>query len=109
MKELKSQSVKFALDDFGTGLSSFTYLKDFPVDYLKIDGSFIKDMVTDSVDRKLVDAINRMAHSMGLKTVAEYVESKEILALLDDMSIDYAQGYYIQQPVKIETDFKSVA
>jgi len=86
-----------------------TYLKEFPVDYLKIDGSFIKDIVSDSVDRKLVDAINRMAHSMGLKTVAEYVESREILHLLDKMNIDYAQGYFIQKPIKVDMDFKSAA
>jgi diguanylate cyclase (GGDEF)-like protein len=109
MTELKRLGIKFSLDDFGTGLSSLTYLKEFPVDYLKIDGSFIKDIVNDSVDRKLVDAINRMAHSMGLKTVAEYVESREILHLLDKMNIDYAQGYFIQKPVKVDMDFKSAA
>lgn len=101
MKEMKNLNVKFALDDFGTGLSSLTYLKEFPVDYLKIDGSFIKDIVTDSVDRTLVEAINDMAHTMGLKTVAEYVESKEILHLLSILDIDYAQGYYIQKPTEV--------
>ncbi|WP_158278932.1 EAL domain-containing protein [Leucothrix arctica] len=96
--EMRALNVKFALDDFGTGLSSLTYLKDFPVDYLKIDGSFIKDIVTDSTDRSLVDAINQMAHTLGLKTIAEYVESKEIFNMLDTMKIDYAQGYFIQEP-----------
>lgn len=109
MKEMKRLGIKFALDDFGTGLSSLTYLKEFPVDYLKIDGSFIKDIVTDSVDRSLVIAINQMAHSMGLKTVAEYVESQEILSLLDQMNIDYAQGYFIQKPTKVELDYREVA
>ncbi len=65
MKEMKNLNVKFALDDFGTGLSSMTYLKKFPVDYLKINGSFIKDILTDSVDRTLVEAINDMAHTWG--------------------------------------------
>lgn len=102
MLEMKSIGIKFALDDFGTGLSSLTYLKQFPVDYLKIDGSFIKDIVTDPIDRTLVDAINQMAHTMGLKTVAEYVESEEILNLLKTMNVDYAQGYFIQKPTKVE-------
>ncbi|MEB8431127.1 EAL domain-containing protein [Cocleimonas sp. KMM 6892] len=105
MKEMKSLNVKFALDDFGTGLSSLTYLKEFPVDYLKIDGSFIKDILTDSVDRTLVEAINDMAHTMGLKTVAEYVESKEILNLLSILNIDYAQGYFIQKPTEVTQKF----
>ena len=101
MKEMKILNVKFALDDFGTGLSSLTYLKEFPVDYLKIDGSFIKDIVTDSVDRTLVEAINYMAQTMGLQTVAEYVESKEILTILGKLNIDYAQGFYIQKPTEV--------
>ena len=101
MKEMKKLNVKFALDDFGTGLSSLTYLKEFPVDYLKIDGSFIKDILTDSVDRTLVEAINDLAHTMGLKTVAEYVESKEILNLLNIIDVDYAQGYFIQKPTEV--------
>ena len=103
MKEMKRLNIKFALDDFGTGLSSLTYLKQFPVDYLKIDGGFIKDIVTDSVDRTLVKAINDMAHTMGLKTVAEYVESKEILTMLNVMNIDYAQGYFIQKPTEVKS------
>ena len=101
MKSLKKRGVRFALDDFGTGLSSLTYLKQFPVDYLKIDGSFIKDILTDSVDRTLVEAINDLAHTMGLKTVAEYVESKEILNLLNIIDVDYAQGYFIQKPTEV--------
>ena len=107
MQEMKRLNIKFALDDFGTGLSSLTYLKQFPVDYLKIDGSFIKDIVTDQVDRTLVEAINDMAHTMGLKTVAEYVESKEIMNLLQEMNIDYAQGYYIQKPTRVDLDFNT--
>lgn len=104
MIEMKKLGIKFALDDFGTGLSSLTYLKEFPVDYLKIDGSFIKDILTDSIDRSLVDAINQMAHTLGLKTIAEYVESKEIFKMLDTMDIDYAQGYFIQKPVAVDVD-----
>ena len=102
MLEMKCLGVKFSLDDFGTGLSSLTYLKQFPVDYLKIDGSFIKDILTDEIDRTLVDAINKMAHTMGLKTIAEYVESKEILNFLDKINVDYAQGYYLQKPTIVD-------
>ena len=100
--DMKLKGVRFALDDFGSGLSSLTYLKQLPVDYLKIDGSFIKDIVSDPIDRTLVDAINQMAHTMGLKTVAEYVESKEILDLLKDLGIDYAQGFHINKPTFVD-------
>lgn len=93
--------VSFALDDFGTGLSSLSYLKQFSVDYLKIDGRFIRDIVSDAIDRTLVLAINQMAHAMGLRTVAEYVQSKEILDLLTEMDIDYAQGNYISRPTAV--------
>ncbi|RVU84133.1 EAL domain-containing protein [Leucothrix sargassi] len=102
MREMRKLGIKFALDDFGTGLSSLTYLKEFPVDYLKIDGSFIKDIVNDPVDRSLVDAINQMAHTLGLRTIAEYVESEEIFDLLKTMKIDYAQGYFIQKPIRVD-------
>lgn len=98
MFKLKKLGVRFALDDFGTGLCSLTYLKQLPVDYLKIDGSFIRDIVDDPIDRTLVKAINQMAHTMGLKTVAEYVETEDILNLIGEMQIDYAQGYYIHKP-----------
>ena len=101
MGALKSKGVRFALDDFGTGLSSLTYLKQFPVDYLKIDGSFIRDIMSNPVDLKLVTAINQLAHTMDIKTIAEYVETKEILALLDEIQVDYAQGYFINKPYAI--------
>jgi diguanylate cyclase (GGDEF)-like protein len=102
MYTLKSRGVRFALDDFGTGLSSLTYLKQFPVDYLKIDGSFVRDIINNSVDRKLVSAINQLAHTMNIKTIAEYVETPEILALLDEMDVDYAQGFFIDKPEAVE-------
>lgn len=105
MTEMKRLGVKFALDDFGTGLSSLTYLKQFPVDYLKIDGSFIKDILNGDIDRTLVDGMNKMAHTMGLKTIAEYVESKDILDLLDTLNVDYAQGYYIQKPERVKVAY----
>ena len=102
MYSLKSRGVRFALDDFGTGLSSLTYLKQFPVDYLKIDGSFVKDILTNPVDRKLVTAINQLAHTLNIKTIAEYVESEEILELLAVLGVDYAQGYYINKPTALK-------
>ena len=101
MTEMKQHGIKFALDDFGTGLSSLTYLKQFPVDYLKIDGSFIKDIVNAPIDRSLVEAINKMAHTLELEAIAEYVESKEIFDLLSEMKVDYVQGYYIDRPSQV--------
>jgi diguanylate cyclase (GGDEF)-like protein len=89
---------RFALDDFGSGLSSFAYLKRLAVDFLKIDGIFVKDIVDDSVDRELVRSINQIGHVMGKKTIAEFVESEAILSILRDMGVDYAQGYVFGKP-----------
>ncbi len=88
----------FALDDFGSGMSSFGYLKHLPVDYLKLDGIFIKNIVEDSVDRVMVKSINYLAQEMGLKTIAEYVENEEIVDVLQQLDINYAQGYGIDKP-----------
>jgi|GEM_PF-947027 len=99
MKKLK---VKFALDDFGSGLSSFSYLKDLPIDYLKIDGSLIKNIVTKPSDRAIVDAINSIAQIMKIKTIAEFVENEEIHQVLSEIGIDYAQGYSIHKPEKCQ-------
>lgn len=98
MTQLKVMGCQFALDDFGSGLSSFTYLKNLPVDFLKIDGSFIKDMVDDPMDRAMVESINQIGHLMGLKTIAEFVESDAILEELKTLRIDYVQGYGIHRP-----------
>jgi diguanylate cyclase (GGDEF)-like protein len=94
---------RFALDDFGSGLSSFSYLKHLQVDYLKIDGVFVRDMATNAVDRSMVEAIHRVGHEMGLKTVAEYVESDRILAQLRQIGVDYAQGNHIHRPAPLHT------
>ena len=96
------------MDDFGSGLSSFAYLKNLPVDYLKIDGAFVKDIVNEPVDLAMVKAINDMGHVLGKKTIAEFVESEAILEKLRELGVDYAQGYYIGRPQRI-TALKSPA
>jgi diguanylate cyclase (GGDEF)-like protein len=100
---LKRRGFHFSLDDFGTGMSSFAYLKSLPVDFLKIDGSFVKNMLHDPVDRAMVESINRIGHLMGLRTVAEYVESEQILEQLIEIGVDYAQGFGVMRPSPLET------
>jgi EAL domain-containing protein (putative c-di-GMP-specific phosphodiesterase class I) len=101
IRALKERGCKFALDDFGSGLSSFAYLKNLPVDYLKIDGAFVKDIVNEPVDLAMVKAINDMGHVLGKKTIAEFVESEAILQKLRELGVDYAQGYHIGRPQRI--------
>jgi diguanylate cyclase (GGDEF)-like protein/PAS domain S-box-containing protein len=95
---LKKVGCRFALDDFGTGLSSFGYLKTLPVDYLKIDGAFIRELAADDIDRAMVEAVNRIGHRMGLSTVAEGVESDEIAHRVQEIGVDYGQGYGLAKP-----------
>lgn len=98
MHHLRSKGCKFALDDFGTGFSSFAYLKYLPVDFVKIDGTFVRDILKDPVDKAMVRSINQISHSLGKKTVAEFVESEEILAQIKLIGVDYAQGYHLGKP-----------
>jgi len=98
---LKELGCKFALDDFGTGLSSFGYLKHFPVDFLKIDGSFVKEILHDPIDREMVRSINEIGHLTGKQTIAEFVENKELITMLRGMGVDYAQGYGVGEPRRI--------
>ena len=98
IQHLKTLGFTFSLDDFGSGLSSFAYLKNLPVDYVKIDGLFVKDIAQDKINRELVKSINDIAHVMGKKTVAEFAENAEIIAILKAIGVDYAQGYGISKP-----------
>lgn len=98
IQSLKNLGCSFALDDFGTGMSSLTYLKNLPVDYLKIDGSFIRELNDSKSSKVMVEAINHIAEGIGLKTVAEYVENQHILDTVKDLKIDYAQGYHLGRP-----------
>jgi EAL domain-containing protein (putative c-di-GMP-specific phosphodiesterase class I) len=95
MVELKARGCKFALDDFGSGVSSFAYLKRLPVDYVKIDGSFVRNVVASQSDRAIVRSINEVAHSLGTRTVAECVESRAVEDALRALGVDFAQGYAI--------------
>ena len=94
----KEMGIKFALDDFGTGTSSFGYLRDLPVDYLKIDGSFVRNLEHNSVDKAMTESINRIGHLMGKITVAEFAENDNTIDILRDMGVDFAQGYGVCMP-----------
>ncbi len=100
--KLKQLGCRFALDDFGSGMSSFAYLKNLPVDYLKIDGEFIKDIVEDPTDLALTKAINQVGHAMGIQTIAEFVENDTILEKITALGVDYAQGYGIAKPQPLQ-------
>ena len=103
MNTLKKLGCKFSLDDFGSGLSSFTYLKNLPVDYLKIDGQFIRNVADDSVDESMVKAINQVGNAMGIATIAERVETKAVFDKLSELGVAFAQGYYIARPSSVQT------
>ncbi len=102
ISQLKNIGCRFALDDFGSGMSSFAYLKNLPVDYLKIDGVFIKDIVKDEIAASMVEAIARIASVMKIQTIAEFVENEATLSKLKSLGVDYAQGYGIAKPRPLE-------
>ncbi|MER2492822.1 ammonium transporter [Catenovulum sediminis] len=109
INKLKNFGVRFALDDFGSGLSSFGYLKNLPIDYLKIDGAFVKEIDANVFDQAMVDAINKIGHTMNLKTIVEYVSNKEIKHTLEWLEVDYLQGYYIHKPNQISKLIEEIA
>lgn len=98
IRELKELGLRFALDDFGAGMCSFAYLKHLPVDYVKIDGAFVRDMFAEPMNIEVVSAINNIAHSLGMKTIAEFVETEGALNRLREMGVDYAQGHAVGRP-----------
>lgn len=102
MRTLKAEGCQFALDDFGAGLSSFGYLKYLPVDYLKIDGIFVRDFEKDSINRAMVEAVAKIGRVIGIATIAEWVESEAVLDQLRDIGIDFAQGYAISRPRSLD-------
>jgi diguanylate cyclase (GGDEF)-like protein/PAS domain S-box-containing protein len=99
---IKEVGCRFALDDFGSGMSSFSYLKNMPVDYLKIDGSFVSNIVDDQTDLAMVSSINQVAHIMGIETIAEYVESDAIRLALETLGVDYGQGFALARPAALD-------
>ena len=99
LKEMKHAGFTISIDDFGTGYSSLSYLKKFPVDHLKIDLSFIRDITKDTDDKAIVNAIISMAHHLNLKTIAEGIEQEEQLKELYSLQCDIGQGYYWSKPV----------
>ena len=102
IQNIRALGCKVALDDFGTGLSSFSYLKTLAADFLKIDGSFVRDMLVDPMDAAIVDAINSIGHVAGMKTIAEFVEHLDIKVELARIGVDYAQGYALHKPESID-------
>jgi diguanylate cyclase (GGDEF)-like protein len=106
VRKLKDEGFRFAIDDFGSGYSSFYYLKYLPVDFLKIEGEFIKSLPNSPKDRIFIEGIVNVAKKMGIKTLAEYVENEEVLEVVKDLGIDYAQGYYFGKPEPLEEKLK---
>lgn len=109
MSSLRDMGCEFALDDFGSGLSSFGYLKKLPVDFVKIDGMFIRDLVRDKTDRIFVKSIIDIAHTLNIKTIAEFVENDEILKVVRELRADYAQGFALGRPFALAPRFPSAA
>ncbi|MBX2880553.1 MAG: EAL domain-containing protein [Granulosicoccus sp.] len=101
VNKIRALGCELALDDFGSGFSSFNYLKQLPIDYIKIDGSLVRDIANNEVDRKMVDAINQIGHTVGARTIAEFVEDNAALECLKSMNVDFAQGYGLGMPTPL--------
>jgi EAL domain-containing protein (putative c-di-GMP-specific phosphodiesterase class I) len=108
MQRFRTLGCRFVLDDFGAGLSSFTYLKDLPVDGIKMDGAFVRGISTNPIDASMVQAINNIGHVMGLTTTAEFVEDAAILAKLIELGVDYGQGNSLHIPCPAEEWFAPI-
>lgn len=102
IEALKNLGCRFILDDFGSGFSSFSYLKNLPVDILKIDGEFVRSMESDPIRRAMVTSINQVAQVMGIETIAEWVETEATYDMLRDLGVDYVQGYWLHRPEKLK-------
>ena len=113
INELSALGCRFALDDFGSGYCSFSHLKRLPVDYIKIDGMFVKDIANDPMDRAIIRSITNIAHTLGKQTVAEFVESAEIIRLLKECGVDHIQGFYVAKPspklIKASSNVRNIA
>jgi EAL domain-containing protein (putative c-di-GMP-specific phosphodiesterase class I) len=103
INSIKELGVKFSLDDFGTGLSSFSYLKQFPVDYLKIDGEFVRDILQDDTSYVFIRSMTEVGHCLDMKVIAEFVESDTMFDKLREANVDYIQGYTVGKPVSIQS------
>ena len=102
IQEMRSIGCRFSLDDFGAGQSSYAYLKKLPVDFIKIDGAFIRNIASDDVDYALVKSITEMGHFLNKKIIAEYVSDADILEVVSDIGVDYVQGYHLGRPQLLE-------
>jgi len=108
LARIRQKGSKVALDDFGSGFSSFNYLKHFQVDFIKIDGSFVRNLLYSSVDRTIVESISEVAHRLGVKTVAEYVEDIAMIPILEQAGVDFVQGYAIGRPQPLTMLFEQL-
>jgi EAL domain-containing protein (putative c-di-GMP-specific phosphodiesterase class I) len=102
MQSLRGLGSSFAVDDFGAGFASYAYLKELPVQYLKIDGSFVRKLESEPVDRALVESINHIGHVLGLETIAEWAETPQVIESLRAIGVDYAQGYGVGRPIALD-------
>lgn len=109
INEFRAMGCQFSLDDFGSGMSSFGYLKSLPVDFLKIDGAFVRDIVSDPIDRIFVETIHRIGQAMNKQTIAEYVENQDIIDVLTEIGVDYIQGYGVSRPMPLENWLNTIA
>lgn len=102
MNELKARGCEFSLDDFGNGLSSFSYLQNLPVDYIKIDGNFVRNIASNQVHQCMVDAMHRVGRAMGIRMIAEHVETRVTLEVLEKIGVEFVQGYHIAAPASVK-------